>query len=161
MNVYLKTAGYGIMGIFFYINSNFGEAFYVLAGLLLVDALLNYKDEAVYLQKLMVYLVSAGSAFYVQNASMAGIPLARGLIVALALHELAQVTIKATALLQAYKATCPTAAPEIDMAAAQLAQLATLITTQLNTQAAAQAVPQAVTATAAQVAPTEAGPKGE
>jgi len=141
MNMGIKAGGYGFAAVIFYLNANFGEAFYVLAGLLLVDALLNYKDESVYLQKLMVYLVSSGSAFYVQNASLSGIPMARGLMVALAIHELAQVTIKVKELLKAWKVNHPGQAVEADQMNANLDKIAAMLSAQLLTAQANQVVP--------------------
>lgn len=161
MKMAIKGGAYSVGAFLLWINGNFGEAFYLLAGLLLIDALLNYKDEAAYLQKLMVYLVSSGSAFYVQNASMAGIPMARGLMVALALHELAQVTIKVKELLAAYKARQPAQVTQVEQITGSIDQLAALVTAQILAAQKNQAVPQAVQATPAEAAPRTGGVNGE
>ncbi len=150
MKMAIKGGAYSLMGLVLWINGNFGEVFYLLAGLLLIDALLNYQDEAAYLQKLMVYLVSAGSAFYVQNASMAGIPMARGLMVALAIHELAQVSIKAKDLLAKWKFSHPGQEPQADQIGGNIDQLAALVTAQILASQQNQAIPQAVQATPAE-----------
>lgn len=145
MKMAIKGGAYSIAAIMLWINGNFGEVFYLLAGLLILDALLNYKDEAAYLQKLMIYFVSAGSAFYIQNASLAGIPMARGLMVALAIHELAQVTLKAKDLITAWKASHPGQEPQADQMTSNLNQIATLVTAQILAAQKAQAVPMQVT----------------
>lgn len=163
MKMAIKGGAYSLMGIMLWINGNFGEVFYILAGLLLIDALLNYQDEKAYLQKLMVYFVSAGSAFYVQNASMAGIPMARGLMVALAIHELAQVTIKAKELLTTWKAAHPDQGPTADQMSMDLDKVAALVTAQLlaaqNNQAVAGAVQNKTPEVLNTV--TQGGPSGE
>lgn len=107
MKMTIKSLIAAGMGLALWLDTNFGMTLYLVAALLLVDAVLNYKDEAVYLQKLMIYLVSTGGAFYVQNASLSGIPLAKGLMIALAVHELTQVSTKIMALLDQYKAAHP------------------------------------------------------
>lgn len=134
MSGMVKSAGAGLAALVLYINSTFGEVFYILVGLLVLDAILNYADEKGYLQKLSWYSVSSGAAFYVQNASMSGIQIARGLIVLLAIHELTQVSFKIKGLYADYKASHPTdALPDTSTVNNDLDQLAAKVAALLQT----------------------------
>lgn len=91
MTAIWKAGAGAVVAVGIWLDVNFGTAIYILAGFLVIDALLNYKNEEAYLKKLAYYAVSAASTFYLQNASLSGIPMARGIIVILATHEVYQV----------------------------------------------------------------------
>lgn len=103
MGTTLKIGSLSIGAIALWITGNFGEAFYLLAGLLILDFILNYKDEMKFIQKTGYIFLSTASAFYVQNVSNDHINMAKGIIVVLAVNELGRVAIEIKARIDAYQ----------------------------------------------------------
>lgn len=109
-----KAGGAGILAMVAWITSTFGEAFYVLAALLILDMMLNYANETQFIQKTGNILIGTAAAFYIQNISMSGIEIAHGLVIVLALNELTQVGTTLKARLDAYKSSHPSDTPAVD-----------------------------------------------
>ena len=101
----VKLGGLGISAVILWITGTFGEAFYLLAALLLLDFALNYKDELIFMQKAGYMLLGTASAFYVQNVSNANINIAKGLIVVLAVNELGRVFAEVQTIFSNYQKT--------------------------------------------------------
>ena len=109
-----KAGGAGIAVVMAWITTNFGEAFYVLAVLLIIDMILNYANETQFIQKTGNILLGTAAAFYIQNMTMTGLEIAHGLVIVLALNELTQVGTAIKAKLTAYKASNPSDASAVD-----------------------------------------------
>jgi len=103
----LKMAGLSLSAIALWITGNFGEAFYLLAGLLLIDFALNYRDELQFIQKTGYILLSTASAFYIQNVSNSNIDMAKGIIIILAVNELGRVYASLKNFLDTYQKDHP------------------------------------------------------
>jgi len=109
----LKLGGLSISAIALWITGNFGEAFYLLAGLLLIDFVLNYQNELAFIQKTGYIFLSTASAFYIQNASNSNINMAKGIVIILAVNELGRVYQEIKNFLDLYQKNHPNVSPEV------------------------------------------------
>lgn len=140
----LKAGGAGVVAVAAWITSTFGEAFYALAVLLILDMILNYANEKEFIQKMGNYMIGTAAAFYVQNMSMTGIQIAHGLVIVLALNELTQVGGTIRIKLAAYKTLHPGEAPAIDATTLLVNQVTAKVLAGINAGASTPANVQTI-----------------
>jgi len=88
-----------------WLTNNLGDAFYVLIIAYLIDFVLNYSNRAVFIPKMFNYLGSVAFAYYLQQGyAFNSIPVLRGLIVIIAVHEVMEVSNELKDRLATFKA---------------------------------------------------------
>ncbi len=64
---WLKAMGGAAAGIALWLTANLGEAWWILLGLLALDAVLNYDDEAAWLRRLVAYMATTAITAYMRH----------------------------------------------------------------------------------------------
>lgn len=152
-----KSTAFGIMGVLLWITNNLGIAFYILIAAYILDFALHYSQKQEFIQRITLYLGSTFFSYYLQNTdTFMTIPLLRGLIIMMAVHEVIEVLTEVRTRLKLWKPSDPAQAAEVTQLETLLQQFQDVI----PILAATQAIQAPVNTPAASVPPPNTALKG-
>lgn len=147
MTLALKGVSVTLLAIAAWLTASLGQTWWALVALLVVDAILNWSDEARWLEKLVMVALTTAASVYLQGAT--GIAMAHLIVAAMAAFELTRVVTQITVLVKAAQTAGRITGPEADAFEGAMAILAHRVTA---LEGASGPVPGSLRDTAAKVA---------